>query len=170
MRTAALILLTACATTPKAIPRAATCEIDVELVTAPFIGTASNPNDARKTLAQARDAACAALHVASPKTDCDDPLQVVETTRTSFPLQSGVVTQNAEVKLRRVVSLLHKRAEGTASDPLELCRTATASLCAGQTDGQSCFQDGVECNPMDDNSMRCAPVERERVRPAFAPR
>jgi hypothetical protein len=165
-----LLLLTACATTPRAPARPVTCEIDIELVTPAFIGTASNPTDARKTLSEARQAACDALHVSSPQTDCDDPLQVVETTRTIFPARGGVVTQTAEVRLRRVVSLIHKRAEGSVSDPLELCRSATTTLCASVQEGSSCYQDGVECNPIDENSTRCAPVERERVRPLMGPR
>ncbi|MDP1828743.1 MAG: hypothetical protein Q8L48_36120 [Archangium sp.] len=169
-----VLLLAACATTSKAPARPVTCEIDIELVTPAFIGTASSPNDSRKTLSDARQAACDALHVSSPQTDCDDPLQVVETTRTIFPARGGVVTQTAEVRLRKVVNLIHKRAEGSVSahpsrrefaDPLELCRSATTTLCASVPDGLTCYQEGVECNPIDDNSTRCAPVERERVRP-----
>ena len=66
--------------------------------------------------------------------------------------------------------MIHERAEGTVSDPLELCRSATTALCASVPEGSSCYQDGVECNPIDESSTRCAPVERERVRPLMGPR
>lgn len=158
MRSSAVFLvLAACATTPKSEARNSTCEIDVELVTAPFVGRASTPNDARKTLADARKAACAVLHESSPGTDCDDPSQVIESIRT--------LTQGAEVSLRRVVSLLHERAEGSVRDPLALCRSATAKLCASPPEGLSCYQAGVVCEPIDEISTRCAPVERARARP-----
>lgn len=165
-----VVVFAACATAPKPSPRQTSCEIDVELVTSEYTGRASDPADARKTLAQAREAACAALHAESPDTDCDDPHQVIESTRTQTSSTHGVVTQTAEVSLRRVVNLLHHRAEGVARDPLELCRSATAALCASPPAGLSCFKRGVECTPIDDRSTRCAPGERARVRPLFGPR
>ncbi len=85
VRLGLLILISACATTPKSAPRKTTCEVDVELVSAPYVGVATTSNDARKTLREARDAACAALRVDSPSTDCDDPAQVIETTRSLMP-------------------------------------------------------------------------------------
>ena len=165
-----LLMLASCATTPTAVARKTTCEIDVEVVTASYTGSASHPTDARKTLAEARAAACAALHAASPQTDCDDPTQVVLSTRTNFQSINGVVTQSAEVGLRRVVRLVHQRAEGTALDPLEVCRAATTKLCASVEEGLTCYQAGVDCLPVDENSTRCAPAERERARPMFGPR
>ena len=167
MRSALLFILAACATTPKPPVHGVVCELDIELLSEPYTGHASSPNDARKTLIEARDHACAALKAASPLSDCDDPMQVVEFTRTFFPVQGGVVTQRAEVTLRRVISLAHQRAEGRAADPLELCRSATASLCKGRSDGLTCYQEGVECTLTDENATRCGPSERARVRPRF---
>lgn len=161
VRLGLLILISACATTPRSAPRKTTCEVDVELVSAPYVGVASTSNDARKTLREARDAACAALRVDSPGTDCDDPAQVIETTRSLMP--------GAEVSLRRVVSLAHAESEGVASEPLEVCRSASATLCSSRTDGLRCYQWGVECHPVDEKQTRCAPAVRARVRPSLAP-
>jgi hypothetical protein len=165
-----VLVISACATTPKAGARNVSCEIDVELVSEPYVGVASSPNDARKTLADAWQAACAKLHADSPGTVCDDPLQVVASTKTRFQTIGGVVTQSAEVQLRRVVKLLHQRAEGVATSPLELCRSATKTLCATAPEELSCFQLGVECEAIDEASSRCAPAERGRVQPSFSPR
>jgi len=167
MRLALFLTLAACATTPKAAPRQVVCELDIELLSEPYVGRASIPNDSRKTLHDARELACAALHAASPQSDCDDPMQVVESTRTFFPLQGGVVTPGAEVTLRRVMSLAHQRAEGRAATPLELCRSTAASLCRARSDGLSCYQEGMECSVLDENASRCSPTERARVRPSF---
>lgn len=167
MRSALLLTLAACATTPRPPLRNVVCELDIELLSEPYTGRASSPNDARKTLNDARALACASLKAASPMSDCDDPMQVVEFTRTFFPVQGGVVTQRAEVTLRRVIGLAHHRAEGRASDPLELCRSATTSLCRERSDGLTCYQEGVECSLTDENATRCGPSERARVRPRF---
>lgn len=171
MRFLLVAILAGCATTPpQPKQRAVTCELDIELLGAPFSGHASSPNDARKTLNDARVAACEALRIESPTTDCDDPFQVVENTKANFDSVNGVITQSAEVTLRRVVGLLHERIEGTSTSPLELCREATKKFCTARADGFSCHQMGVECHPIDDSATRCAPAERERVRPKLAPR
>jgi hypothetical protein len=171
MRFLFVVLLVGCATTPKTpVARAVTCELDIELLSAPYSGHASSPNDARKTLNDARFAACEALRVDSPTTDCDDPFQVIESTRANFDSLNGVITPSAEVTLRRIVNLLHERVEGEATSPLELCREATKKFCTARADGLSCHQIGVECHDVDASTTRCAPSERERVRPKFGPR
>ena len=64
MRSALLFILAACATTPRPPVHGVVCELDIELLSEPYTGRASSPNDARKTLNEAREQACAALKAA----------------------------------------------------------------------------------------------------------